>query len=114
MVVIVNLKSLWGRTNTWNCFDYKMHMTCVSLCCTEQDQKMKSYLFFLVIAVSSLVASPQTQTCPTDHFSAIFAGTVDTVSSGIRGFGNTDPELKFFKEILGFRDDAIQHTIGPL
>ena len=85
-------------------------MTCVSLCYTEQDQKMNSYLFFLVIAVSSLTVSPQLQTCPTDHFSAIFAGTVDKVSSGIRGFGNTDPELKFLKEILGFRDDAIQHS----
>ena len=71
---------------------------------------MKSYHFFLVIAVACLVASPQTQTCPTDHFSAIFVGTVDEVSSGRRGFSHADPELKFFKEILGFRDDAIQHT----
>ena len=73
------------------------------------DQRMKFCLYFLVIALSSQAVS--SQTCPSDHFSAVFTATVDTISTGKPSFGPDDPELSFFKETLGFRDADIKHTL---
>ena len=60
-----------------------------------------------MIALSSQAVS--SQTCPSDHFSAVFTATVDTISTGIPSFGPDDPELYFFKETLGFRDADIKY-----
>ena len=49
------------------------------------------------------------QICPSDHFSATFMGTVDKVFTGAPSASVVDPEQKYFKEILGFRDNDIQH-----
>ena len=71
-------------------------------------RRMEFCLFFLVIALSSQAVSAQT--CPSDHFSAVFTATVDTISTGIPSFGPDDPELYFFREKLGFREADIKHT----
>ena len=70
---------------------------------------MKLCIFLLIFAVSNLAVS--SQTCPSDHFPAVFVGILDKVSSDEPTFGPNDPELNYFKTVLNFRDDAIQHTI---
>ena len=59
-----------------------------------------------MFAVSSLAVS--CQTCPSDHFSAIFAATVDqTIDTPT--FAVPDPELNFFMNVLKFRYQDIIH-----
>ena len=69
---------------------------------------MKPCIFLLIFAVSNLSVS--SQTCPSDHFPAVFVGILDKVSSDEPTFGPNDPELNYFKTSLNFRDDAIQHN----
>ena len=68
---------------------------------------MKIWIHVLIFAVSSLAVC--SQTCPSDHFSAVFTATIEqtTTSAG----SMDDPELTFFKTYLKFRDSDIQHTI---
>ena len=82
-----------------------MHL--ITVC--YHDQRMKFCLFFLVIALSGQTVL--SRTCPSDHFSAVFVATVDTITTGKPSFGPDDPELSFFKETLGFRDADINHAI---
>ena len=68
---------------------------------------MKIWIHVLIFAVSSLAVC--SQTCPSEHFPAIFTGTVE--GSGPSTGPVEDPELSFFKTYLKFRDSDIQHTI---
>ena len=59
-----------------------------------------------MFAVSCLAVS--SQTCPSDHFSAVFVAAADqTVDQPILAVA--DPELTFFREIMKFRDADIRH-----
>lgn len=49
------------------------------------------------------------QTCPSDHFSAVFTATLDEEVDRLFIFIN-DPELIYFKTIMNFREAEIQHT----
>ena len=68
---------------------------------------MKIWIHVLIFAVSSLAVC--SQTCPLEHFPAIFTGTVEASSPSTGPVD--DPELSFFKTYLGFKDSDIQHTI---
>ena len=68
---------------------------------------MKIWIHVLIFAVSSLAVC--SQTCPSEHFSAMFTATIE-LSSTSSGQVD-DPELSFFKTYLKFRDSDIQHTI---
>ena len=68
---------------------------------------MKVWIYSLVFAVSSLAVS--SQTCPSDHFSAIFVATVEQTLDFAEP-AIDDPELYYFKSILKFRDNEIEHT----
>ena len=54
---------------------------------------MKIWIYSLIFAVSSLAVS--SQTCPSDHFSAVFVATADKIIDGLLN-GDDDPELIFF------------------
>ena len=68
---------------------------------------MKVWIYSIVFAVSSLAVS--SQTCPSDHFSAIFVATVDQVFDEEIGAVN-DPELTYFRDVLKYRDEDIRHA----
>ena len=68
---------------------------------------MKVWIY--IIVMSSLVAV-NSQTCPTEHYSAVFTATIDQTVDDPAIFMD-DPELTFFKTELKFRDSDIQHTI---
>ena len=55
------------------------------------------------------IQSPPPPTC--GQFPASFLAVIDQNIESPAAFIVPDPELTFFKEVLGFRDDAIQHTI---
>ena len=67
---------------------------------------MKVCIYSLVFAVSSLTVS--SQTCPSDHFSAIFVGTIETTVDDLTATV-PDPELYFFRNVLKFRYEDIVH-----
>ena len=69
---------------------------------------MKVWIYSLVFAVSSLTVS--SQTCPSDHFSVIFVGTIETTIDG-PAIDVPDPELYFFRNVLKFRDEDIAHFV---
>ena len=46
------------------------------------------------------------------QFPASFLAFIDQTIDSPDAFVVADPEYTFFKEVLGFRDDDIQHTIG--
>ena len=60
-----------------------------------------------MFAVSSLTVS--SQTCPSDHFSAVFVATADQVLDTPIAIV-PDPDLTFFKNVLKFRDGDISHA----
>ena len=72
--------------------------------------EMKVWIYSVVFAVSSLAVS--SQTCPSDHLSAIFVGiqdqTVDDRSQQL--LPPKDTELYFFRNVLKLRDSDIQHV----
>ena len=68
---------------------------------------MKVWIYSLVFAVSSLAVS--SQTCPSNHFSAIFVATVDQVFDERIG-AVFDPEFTFFRDVLKYRDEDIRHA----
>ena len=70
---------------------------------------MKIWFYSLVFVVSSLAVS--SQTCPSDHFSAIFTATVDHTLTEDDLYGvYRDPELYFFTHVLNFRYRDIGHV----
>ena len=71
---------------------------------------MKVWIHILVFVMSSLVAV-DSQTCPSDHYSAVFTATIDQTVDNPQPGHMDDPELTFFKDYLKFRDSDIQHTI---
>ena len=74
-----------------------------SLLCFSE---MKIWIYSFVLAVSCLEVS--SQTCPSDHFSAIFAATLDqTINTPTVNV--PDPELNFFMNVLKFRYQDIIH-----
>jgi hypothetical protein len=61
------------------------------------------------LALSSLKVTASTQdSC--QQFPAIFVGVIDQSIDAPDAFFIDDPDLYFFKEIMKFREDAIQHT----
>ena len=64
--------------------------------------KLWKYIIFFAAAVSG-------QTCPSDYFTASFLVPVDLTLTGPPFI--PDPELTYFKDLLNFRDDDVQHTI---
>ena len=69
---------------------------------------MKACLVIIVLVMASIVAV-QTSVCPADWFPAVFTATIDQVADKPVPF-NDDPEFYFFKNVMKFRDEAIQHT----
>ena len=67
---------------------------------------MKVWIFSVVFAVSGLAVS--SQTCPSDHFSAIFVATIETIVADLTAT-SPDPELYFFRNVLKFRHEDIVH-----
>ena len=67
---------------------------------------MKVWIYSFAFAVSCLLVS--SQTCPSDHFSAIFAATIDQTIDNLT-LTVPDPELNFFTNILKFRHQDIIH-----
>ena len=77
-------------------------------CCLKSVYcKMKVWICILIFAVLNLAV--YSQTCPSDHFSAIFAATID-MSTGSHSILE-DPELSFFKTCVKLRDSDLHHTI---
>ena len=68
---------------------------------------MKFWIQLLILAVSSLAVV--SQTCPSDHFSALITLTLDQTFDDplLLMF---DPEVMFFKTIMKFREATIQHV----
>ena len=68
---------------------------------------MKFWIQLLIFAVSSLAVV--SQTCPSDHFSALITATLDQTFDDplLLMF---DPEVMFFKTIMKFREATIQHV----
>ena len=65
---------------------------------------MKVWIYSLVFAVSSLTVS--SQTCPSDHFSAVFVATADQVLDATIPIV-PDPDLTFFKNV-GIETSVVQ------
>ena len=70
---------------------------------------MKVWIYSLVFAVSALAVL--SQTCPSDHFSAIFTATVDQTIDDPSMINIPDPELYFFKNVLKLRYQEIRHFV---
>ena len=62
----------------------------------------------LSLQVDAFNSDDKGQFCP--EYSATFVTVIDQLMDG-RYFGAPDPEFTFFKEVMGFREDAIQHTL---
>ena len=60
-----------------------------------------------MFAVSSLAVL--SQTCPSDHFSAVFTATVDQTIDDPNMIDIPDPELYFLKNVLKLRHQDIRH-----
>ena len=61
---------------------------------------------FLGTEVAMSIQSPPPPTC--GQFPASFLAVIDQNIESPAAFIVPDPELTFFKEVLGFRDDAIR------
>ena len=72
---------------------------------------MKVWIYAFTFAVS--ISSVLSQSCPSESFSATFVATSDVIVDGnpFLILGPNDPELNFLKEVMQFREEAIQHTI---
>ena len=70
---------------------------------------MKIWIHVLIFAVSGTSLAVCSQTCPSEHFSAVITATIEASSTSSGPVD--DPELTFFKTYLKFRDSDIQHTI---
>ena len=68
---------------------------------------MKIWIRVLIFAVLCLAVC--SQTCPSQHFSAIFTATIEQTTSTLPALMD-DPELIHLKTYLKFRDTDIQHT----
>ena len=70
---------------------------------------MKIWIFSIVFAMSSLVV--MSQSCPSEHFSAVITATIDGAVDKPQDLYLDDPELTYFRTHMKFRDSDIQHTI---
>ena len=66
-------------------------------------------LVFLGMEVAMSIQSPPPPTC--GQFPASFVAVIDQNIDAPDAFAVADPELTYFKEVLNFRDDDIQHSI---
>ena len=69
---------------------------------------MKVCRIVFILAMASIVAA-QTSVCPADWFPAVFTAIIDQVADTPVP-SDDDPEFYFFKKVMKFRDEAIQHT----
>ena len=75
---------------------------------------MNAWILFLALAGLEVATSIPAIPPPTCHpFSATFLALIDQ-SVDTPNLLIDDPELTFFKDIMMFRDDAIQHTIDDI
>ena len=58
------------------------------------------------------IQSPPPPTC--GQFPGSFLAVIDQIVDDPDSFIFADPELTYFKEVLGFRDDAIQHSLEDM
>ena len=65
-------------------------------------------IILFTLAMASIVAA-QTTVYPADWFPAVFTATSGQVADKPVPFDD-DPEFYFFKKVMKFRDEAIQHT----
>ena len=70
---------------------------------------MKLWIYSVVFTAAILSVS--CQTCPSDYFTAAFFITVEARFKVTSPPFIPDPELTYFKDLLNFRDDDIQHFI---
>ena len=71
---------------------------------------MKVWISILVFAVSNLLVE-SAESCPSDHYSAVFVATVDKISDGVPRIGFSDPDLVFFKNVMKFTDTTTLHSL---
>ena len=64
---------------------------------------MRFWIQILILSASGL--SVVSQTCPSDHFSAAFIATADDPFLRV-----VDTELTYFKTVMKFNEDEIQHV----
>ena len=85
---------------------YNIIFLCVIF--TFKGSRMNVCCIIFILAMASIVAA-QTTVCPADWFPAVFTATSGQVADKPVPF-NDDPEFYFFKKVVKFRDEAIQHT----
>ena len=75
------------------------------------QRKMNLWIYYFAIAFLGVEVAMSVQSPVCGQFPASFLAVIDQNIDAPDAFIVPDPELTFFKEVLGFRDDAIQHTI---
>ena len=76
--------------------------------------KMNLWISYLLVAFLGVEVSMSIQRLPPPtcgQFPASFLAIVDQTIDSPDAFIVADPELTFLKEVVGLRDDAIQHTL---
>ena len=77
----------------------------------SRSKKMKIW-FFVTVLLSIEGAMSFQRAAQTCHpFSATSVAIMNQNIDGGRGVSVDDPQLTFFRDIMKFRDDAIQHTL---
>ena len=70
---------------------------------------MKIWIHLLICAVLSLTVS--SQTCPSEHFSAVIVATIDQNIDDPSHIYNDDPEFNFLKDVTRFTEEEIPHIV---
>ena len=70
---------------------------------------MKVWIHFLIFAVLSLTVL--SQTCPTEHFSAIIVATIDQNIDDPNQIMYSDPEFNFLNDVMRFTEEEIPHIV---
>ena len=70
---------------------------------------MNFLIYCLLAGLSLEIARSSPQIC--EKFPASFVAVVDETIDAPDAFFLEDPDFTYFKEVMGLRDDAIQHTI---
>ena len=70
---------------------------------------MKAWIHILIFAVSSLTVL--TQTCPSEHFSAVIVASIDQTIDDPSKITTDDPEFNFLKDVMRFTEEEIPHIV---
>ena len=71
--------------------------------------KMISKAWISILLLATTILAVSSQTCPSDHFPAVFASTIQQTLDNPVVF-EFDPELNFFKNVLKLRDEELPHV----